>query len=257
MNYVDLHVHIDFYDNPVDVASEYDLNNIYALFVTNLPQIYEKHFATFPKYKKIRMAIGYHPELANRYEFNMELFERFVQYTNYIGEVGLDFSKSNLSSITKQTEIFNFVCSEKFTKTRILLIHSKKAEDKVIDILEEHRVKFAIFHWYSGSLKALKRALDLGYYFSINPSMLKSEKGQRIIKEIPSDRMLVETDGPFVRWNKHIIKPSNIKDFYKQLGDFLGNASIDKMIFDNFNRLLEERKRVEDSEADSYIVNAK
>ena len=59
-------------------------------------------------------------------------------------------------------------------------------------------IKKAIFHWYSGKIGTLNKILDSGYYFSINSNMCKSKKGQNIISRLPKNKILVETDAPFI-----------------------------------------------------------
>jgi TatD DNase family protein len=56
-----------------------------------------------------------------------------------------------------------------------------------------------ILHWFSGPLRDLKRAIDSGMYFSVNPAMTKSANGRKLAAAMPRDRVLTETDGPFVQ----------------------------------------------------------
>ena len=74
MNYIDFHIHIDFYDKPEDIIEKYENHRIYCLFVTNLPELFEKHYKSTAKYKYVRLALGYHPEMISQYEFNKDLF---------------------------------------------------------------------------------------------------------------------------------------------------------------------------------------
>jgi TatD DNase family protein len=54
-------------------------------------------------------------------------------------------------------------------------------------------------HWYSGPGKYIDRALTAGMLFSINPAMLRSRTGARVLEAVPQDRILIETDGPYVK----------------------------------------------------------
>jgi len=54
-----------------------------------------------------------------------------------------------------------------------------------------------ILHWFSGSIKVAARAWTLGCYFSINPRMLEHDAGLKLVKAIPVERLLLETDAPF------------------------------------------------------------
>lgn len=236
MTLIDTHVHIDFYTDPMKVALEYESLKIYALFVTNLPEIFFKHLNAFKNLKYVRLCIGYHPQVASEYRLNKVLFEKVVQHTRYIGEVGLDFHQENELTKKEQINSFEFITSEKFNKGRIYSIHSKGTEDMVLDILLNNNVKHAIFHWYSGKLSTLDKIASNGYYFSLNPKMLLSKNGQKILSRIPQELILFETDGPFARVNKSIIYPKNIRNIYLEYENVIPN--FEEIVFKNFRRLL-------------------
>lgn len=239
MTLIDTHVHIDFYPDPMKVALEYESLKIYAMFVTNLPEVFKKHSLSFKNFKYVRLCIGYHPQTSDEYKLNKQLFQEYVQKTRYIGEVGLDFQTSDEQNRQEQIQAFEFITSENFNKGRVYSIHSKGTEDIVFEILRKNKVRHAIFHWYSGKLSTLNEIANAGYYFSINPKMLYSKNGQKILNRIPKHLMLFETDGPFARINRKILYPKNLKDIYlefeKQIPDF------ENTVFNNFRRLLIEK----------------
>lgn len=81
------------------------------------------------------------------------------------------------------------------------MIHSVKAAKAVLDELEcagTFKNNVCILHWFTGNAVERKRAIDAGAWFSINPKMLKTKLGQDAIKSIPADKLLLETDSPFV-----------------------------------------------------------
>lgn len=240
MSYIDTHVHIDFYPNPYELALEYEKKKIYTLFVTNLPELYEKHLPRFSNLKYIRLCLGYHPQISNEYVLNKKLFEKYITTTKYVGEVGLDFFPG-ITDKEKiiQVEAFRYVTSQNFNKGRIYTIHSKGAEKEVLDILLENEVRHAIFHWYTGKISVLKQAVVKGYYFSINPKMLLTKNGLNIISHIPIKQMLFETDGPFARINRKPIYPKDIPKFFSAVENEV--AEFEKVCFSNFRRLLIEK----------------
>jgi TatD DNase family protein len=239
MHLIDTHVHIDFYPDPYAIAEAYEKREIYTFFVTNLPEIFEKNYERFSSYKFIRLCLGYHPQVASEYDLNQKLFRKNVELTKYIGEVGLDFQGESSTSINKQIRNFEFITSPEFNHGRIYSIHSKKAEDEVLKILKSNSVKHAIFHWYTGKLSTLERIIGEGYYFSINYKMLHSTKGQEIIRRIPIDRILFETDGPFIRVNRKIYTPAIIETSYEEFNNFIPNFK--NIVFNNFKRMLIEK----------------
>lgn len=240
MTLIDTHIHIDHYANPLEIAQEYEKNKIYTLFVTNLPELFIKHHNSYSKFKYVRLCLGYHPQLALEYELNFDLFKKCASKTKYIGEVGLDFPEK-VTDEEKEVQInaFKYITSKEFNNGKIYSIHSRGAEEQVLDILIENGVKHAIFHWYSGKISTLKKIVERGYYFSLNPKMLNSKKGYEIISNLPLHLILFETDGPFARLNRKIITPEMIKEIYEEFDKLLPN--FEEVVFANFKRILIER----------------
>lgn len=236
---IDTHVHIDFYPDPQKIAREYEELKIYAMFVTNLPELFKKHFKAFQGFKYVRLCLGYHPQVASEYSFNESLFKEMVENTRYIGEIGLDYHNEHIEIKNRQIKTFEFVTSPFFNKGRIYTIHSNNTEDIVLDILLKNRVRHAIFHWYSGKVTTLEKIVDNGYYFSLNPKMLYSKNGQKIIDRLPLDRILFESDGPFAKYNKKIIYPSSLTEIYSDFEKVI--PSFKENVFKNFKRLLIEK----------------
>lgn len=117
-----------------------------------------------------------------------------------MGEVGLDFADKHIESKEKQIEVFTKICEMlKSSKSKVISIHAVKSVTEVMDIIEKSGIaknNTIIMHWFSGSSDELKRALDAGYYFSVGPKMLSTNKGHEYIRQIPEGRMFIETDLP-------------------------------------------------------------
>ena len=124
------------------------------------------------------------------------------------------------------------------SKKQVLSVHSKNAEKEVLQILQKHKIRKAILHWYSGDLATLKQLLDAGYYFSINSNMMRTSKGQMIIRSIPTNRILIESDGPFTSVSAHKYDPSKLHMVYSQLNEQLKCNQIERVVWDNFKTLL-------------------
>ena len=77
-------------------------------------------------------------------------------------------------------------------------MHSRKAELHCIDILEESGYKKVVLHCFNGRKHVIKRAAALGYYFSIPTSVVKSKTLKKLAKRVPIDRILTETDAPYL-----------------------------------------------------------
>ncbi|MCW3070302.1 MAG: TatD family deoxyribonuclease [Bacteroidetes bacterium] len=203
MAFHDTHFHLDLFKNPEETVKKIESAGVYTIAVTNSPSVffYTKKITEGCKY--VKAAIGLHPELAYERKHEVDQLIELLGETRYIGEVGLDNSNKLPVNYETQKVIFKRIlqaCSDK--KNKILTIHSRNAAKDVIDMIGSRFWGKIILHWYSGSIKELERALDYGFYFSINYSMTKSSNGRKIINALPQNRILIETDGPFIEYKK-------------------------------------------------------
>lgn len=238
---IDTHCHIDLYPNPKKVLQDCVNADITVLAMTNLPSHFEMGYSHFQSLKKIRIALGMHPLMAESHQREFDLFLKNLNRTSYIGEVGLDFSKEGLPTKNIQINTFSKILKEVFGQKKILSIHSRKAEKEVLELLLNNNIQAAIFHWYSGGVNLIKDIADAGYYFSINPAMIKSVSGQKIISKIPKDKILTETDGPFIIENNTIIKPGQVGTVITYLSKkwLLSEDNVIKIIQSNFKCIVE------------------
>lgn len=144
----------------------------------------------------------------------------------FIGEVGLDFSSRFTGTEGIQTQVFERLCqtlSQRPLPDRVLSIHAVRAAGTVLDVLKSHGLLIPnpdspaiIFHWFSGTSDELIRARNAGCYFSVNERMLTSKRGREYVRQIPLDRLLLETDAP---------AEANTETSAQQLADSLTRAS--------------------------------
>ena len=194
---IDTHCHFDIMSNPEAYIYAKEVVGDIVIGMTNLPShfcIGEPHLRSF---KHVRLALGLHPLLAADKQNELQIFKNNIEKTSYIGEIGLDFSKSGISTKEIQISVLRKILSELKGKKKIVSVHSRKAERELLDLLCEYNIKNVIFHWYSGPIGLIPSILSCGYYFSINESMTLSKNGQKIIENIPKSRILTETDAPY------------------------------------------------------------
>lgn len=244
---IDTHCHIDMYPNPIQVLNECEKRGVTVISMTSLPSHFELGYNHFIGKKKVRQALGFHPLLINKYDTKEILkFEKLINKTSYIGEIGLDFSREGISTKDLQTKIFSKILSiiKNNNSTKILSLHSRGAEKEVLNFLIDNKVKCAIFHWYSGNIALIDDIVKEGYYFSINTAMIKSKKGNEIINRIPLSKLLVESDGPYIEKNGVHIYPYDLDNVYVFLAK-KNNKSIEEIISiikSNFYSLVNEIK---------------
>jgi len=241
---VDTHCHIDLYPNPRQVLEDSVQANITVLAMTNLPSHFEMGYAHFQSLKKIRLALGMHPLMANSHKKEFDLFLKNLNKTSYIGEIGLDFSKEGISTKDIQIDTFSKILKKVSGQKRILSIHSRKAEKEVLDFLIKNNIQSAIFHWYSGGLNLIDAIAEAGYFFSINPAMVKYMSGRKIISKIPKHLILTETDGPFIDEKNLPIKSVQVQTVISLLSNQwkISEEEVKKIIWSNFRNIVNRLK---------------
>lgn len=238
-NLYDTHCHLDLFESKEKIIKEINDNQIYTIAVTNLPVLFTKLNNSISS-KFIRPALGFHPELLNQYKNMIPQMWPLLKETRYIGEVGLDF---NTGIKYKELQISFF--SELIERcgvfgNKILTIHSRGSADEIVSIIGDNFKGKVILHWYSGNKTTLKKAIVNGYYFSVNYSMVNSNNSKELIKLIPLDRLLLETDTPFIKFNKKPFSMLGINDIVKELAFTLNynESGMLKILWNNFITLI-------------------
>lgn len=196
---IDFHCHLDLLKDPHRAAKTIDKAGIYMLSVTTTPKAFLKTAAIAKEYKRIKTALGLHPELAHLRASELSLFDRLISETRYVGEIGLDGSSDYKIHFDVQKQVFRHILKScQNAGGRILSIHSRNAAKPVMDILEEIPGSGTpVLHWFSGTHEHLRRAIAMDCWFSVGKPMLKSVKGKELVKLMPLNRVLTETDAPF------------------------------------------------------------
>ena len=203
---VDMHCHLDFAHNALPIAQEGEKKGVGFFSGTVTPERYERAVDLLGNCNAVRVGLGLHPWWVSEKTFieqngdesQFQHLMRLAKQTIYINEVGLDFSSKHCATKDAQVRVFKTLMTS-LEPESIVSLHSVKASDVVLDILNEIPVKSRatyIFHWFSGSSNELLRALGEGCYFSVGERFLSSKRGKEYRKAIPENRFLLETDLP-------------------------------------------------------------
>ena len=229
----DTHFHLDLQKDENLALAEINNGKIFTIAVTNLPDLFKKEKGHIVS-PYVRLALGFHPELLSQYKHQIPLMWKLLPQVRYVGEVGLDFSSSGYSQ--EQVSFFEGLIDRcLYESTKVLTIHSRKSVSTILDIIGENFFFKPILHWFTGSKKELDTAVERGYYFSINSSMVKSARGKEIIDRIPKSQLLLETDSPFTTGYSQI---RNLKTTV----DFLDPEDTG-FLWQNFDRLLRDSSK--------------
>lgn len=208
---IDFHCHLDLYPDPEGEVREAEKARIYVLSVTTTPTAWVRTARLAKGHPRIRTALGLHPQLAHDRHHELGLLEELLPRTRYVGEIGLDGSPSFRGHADIQREVFGAVINASARMGgRILTVHSRRAVDDVLDVLARcPKAGVAILHWFSGTPAQLRRAVEMGCWFSVGPAMLRGDKGRQLAAAMPRSRLLTETDGPFATQGSRPLKPSD------------------------------------------------
>lgn len=114
-----------------------------------------------------------------------------------IGEIGLDFHwPTNKEQIYREYSSFKAQLEFAVSKDLPVVIHSRKAEEECVDFLIAAGASKALLHFFSGTPELAKKAAEAGFHFTTPP--VKSAARKRMLSEIPLDRILLESDCPYV-----------------------------------------------------------
>lgn len=192
------------------------------------------------KYDIIKSAFGFYPDeiiKSNEEEIDLTL-EQIKKNKNKIiaiCEVGLDLYHNE--EIKKQKEVFVKIIelAEKIDKP--LIIHSRKAEQKCIELLKEFKFKKALFHSFTGNFKLVKEIEKNNWMLSIPCNVIRSEHFQNIVKNFNLNQILTETDSPYLSpFKDKINEPRFIVETIKMISKIknLEKEEIEKIIFKNY-----------------------
>ena len=206
MNWFDSHCHLDTEHNPegpdaaLARAREAGVSSFLCVGVGGMEQT-QQALAVAERHPDVFASAGVHPHDAAR-DRALD-FEPFWAHPRLlaVGEVGLDYHYDHSPRET-QAEVFRRFIALARRVQKPLIIHTRSAAEDTLQILEAEGARDAggVIHCFSEDVAFAKRALDLGFYLSF--SGIVTFKSARAIQEVaawaPADRVLVETDSPYL-----------------------------------------------------------
>jgi len=148
---------------------------------------------------------GVHPHYAKQWQdSSYQTLKKLAAHTNVvaIGETGLDFNR-DFSPRPQQEQVFHYQLQLASELQKPVFLHERDAFDRQHAILSEHinNLSNAVIHCFTGSKQALFGYLDLGLHIGITGWVCDERRGkelQELVKLIPEDRLMIETDGPYL-----------------------------------------------------------
>lgn len=177
------------------------------------------------RFKELDGVVGIHPEMVRENSFDVEveikkleeLIKKEKEVIKGIGEIGLDFYYDKEKK-SEEVQIKLFKGQLRLAKKWKLpvVIHMRKAEEEMREILEEFGGLKGMFHCWSGSEELLQFVLDRGFYVSVagNVTFKNADELRRLVKLIPNRKLLLETDSPYLSPEPvrgRLNEPKNVK----------------------------------------------
>ena len=248
---IDSHCHLDhepLVDNIKEVLSrckKEGINKVLTISTTlsGFPKILE----IVDKDEMIFGTFGIHPHETDTDQLSKDEIIKKIKSNDKIigvGETGLDFYYNN-SDKDKQIESFKNHINAALDLDIPLIVHSRNAELETYEILKNsHNSLKILMHCFTGSLPFAIKLMEFNTYFSASGiiTFKNSTDLQNTFKELPLERLLIETDSPFLapepmRGKKN--EPSFVRFTLKKLSELksIDTQELDKITTDNFNRL--------------------
>lgn len=209
---IDTHCHLDYdYDGKTaeDLVRESMADGVqYLITIATEP----KNFATVQsiseKFENVFHTIGVHPHDAS--QVDDQILATMRPYLDHpkcvaVGEIGLDYYYEHSDRLKQQKE-----CEAQLELAldakKPVVIHSRDGEDDLLAILKRYQARVpagqspGVIHCFSGTESFARACMDLGFYISLSGifTFKKSEPLREMVKGFPKDRILVETDSPFL-----------------------------------------------------------
>lgn len=240
---IDTHCHLDFADFEEErdaiVARAHEMGVKQMVTISTKVRKLDGLLALTERYPSVFCSVGTHPNSADQ-ELDIQT-EDLVRLANQhekivaIGEAGLDYFYDTVKPEDQKTGFLRHIAAARETQLP-LVIHSRSADEDMAAILTEETGKGAfpfILHCFSAGPALAQTGVELGGYISFSGILTfpKSEELREIAKTVPHDRLLVETDAPYLapkRWRGKRNEPSYVINTAEVLADTIG-VSMDEI----------------------------
>ncbi|MCK5609951.1 TatD family hydrolase [Candidatus Pacearchaeota archaeon] len=246
MVFIDTHCHIDYYEKDKIEGIVENAKKAGVKIMLNAGshvESIEKTLELVNIYKEVKAVLGIFPIdsiklSAKELEAQIENIRENKDIILAIGEVGIDLKES--SDLESQEKTFQKFIDLAIELDKPIIIHSRKAEAECIELLEKSGHKKIMMHCFCGKRKLVEKIRDNGWYLSIPTSVNNSEQFQDMIRNVPIEQLLCETDSPFLHpLKERNNEPANVIYSYKKIAEIkeLSLEEVEKQLEENFNKL--------------------
>ena len=207
--FIDSHAHIDGHEFDADREEVIQRARSAGVSVILNVGTGDPHSGAFERavelgktHESIYTAIGTHPHDARLYDDAAEEKIKTLINNEHViawGEIGLDFHYDN-SPRDVQVDVFKRQLRAARECDLPVVIHTREAESETIEILRNEYDGSGVFHCFSGSMELAQRAIEIGFMISFSGivTFKKADELRAVAKHVPLDRLLIETDCPYL-----------------------------------------------------------
>lgn len=204
MNYIDTHCHLymDNYKNDRSEIIQRAIDNgVKKMICIGVDlSTSEKSLYLAEKYSEVFATAGIHPHEANKVPTNYQHeLEQFYKHPKVVavGEIGLDFHY-NYSDKNEQIQIFNEQLELAKSESLPAVVHSRKSDHEILDSLNETNNNYGVIHCFAGSLEFSEQIIKIGYHLSFTGLITFVNELEKVVKNTPLNKMMLETDSPYL-----------------------------------------------------------
>ena len=243
---IDIHSHLDVEeldDKRDDIIKRAEEAGVKIILTNGLnSESNKKTLALAKKYPIVKACLGIYPENVMDVDIDKEI--EFIRKNKdqivAIGEVGLD--GLDKKHFWQQKELFQKMIDLAKELDKPIIVHSRKAEKDAVEMLQASKVKKVLLHCFCGKKNLIKRAEDIGYYFSVPTNVVRAENFQSLARNVSINRLFAETDAPWLSPHKDKRnEPAFVVESYKEIAKQKGLTveEVTKNIYMNWQRLFE------------------
>ena len=235
---VDTHCHLYFeelnkdLDGVLSRANELGVNTFICVG-TNINDSHES-LTLAQKYKNIYATAGIHPhDSKDAAEDDLQELRKLLDNEKIVavGEMGLDYFR-NISNPETQKTVFRAQLQLAEDISKPIVFHNREADEDIIRILSDFPNVIGVAHCFSSSYETAMKLIEMGFYISFSGNLtFKNSHLPKVAKKLPLERLLVETDSPFlspVPYRGKTNEPGRSRYVVEKLAEIFG-SDIDKI----------------------------
>lgn len=204
---VDSHCHLDRLDlSPFNgdlskaIASAKELGVHHMICVCVEMENFDAVIKVAEQFDNVHASVGKHPDEHEGIEPDVEMLVEKAKHPKVvaIGETGLDYYRDHNKSLQMQRFAVHIQAAKQTDKP--LIIHTRQAREDTIALLKSEQAGPGVFHCFTEDYDMAKQGLDLGFYISFSGILTfrNAEELREVAKKVPLERILVETDAPYL-----------------------------------------------------------